>query len=275
MFYQLSNMLPQIFRVSSTLTLTSSKHWGFGETLLEPILLTQQTHTHQKKNCDRLFFSGGQEESFKAATTTQIHPPHTHTFNRTEHDPATPCTLEAAKGVHLRDDVTDSPAPLKRDGLWIQCFNRESKAKQLPELSSSIGGEEGVSLCWQTFTTLWHQLPSARDYSIFFFSSPCEPAVSARRWVECLKPPSGRARSENAALLTEGDEAGWRRLLLLWLPEPGQRSSLAERFHQSDWDKNARAHLKSLALICCSIFVPATPWNQPHSSNLQWDFWVA
>lgn len=26
MFYQLSNMLPQIFRVSSTLTLTSSKH---------------------------------------------------------------------------------------------------------------------------------------------------------------------------------------------------------------------------------------------------------
>lgn len=30
MFYQLSNMLPQIFRVSSTLTLTSSKHWWIG-----------------------------------------------------------------------------------------------------------------------------------------------------------------------------------------------------------------------------------------------------
>lgn len=30
MFYQLSNMLPQIFRVSSTLTLTS-KHWSFAE----------------------------------------------------------------------------------------------------------------------------------------------------------------------------------------------------------------------------------------------------
>ena len=49
MFYQLSNMLPQIFRVSSTLTLTS-KHWA-------------PTHRHTEEDAGILSRKDAQKEN--------------------------------------------------------------------------------------------------------------------------------------------------------------------------------------------------------------------
>lgn len=64
MFYQLSNMLPQIFRVSSTLTLTSKHWWEDVHSVLEPLSKASTSCT----SC----FSGNRSRDFVRCQITPI-----------------------------------------------------------------------------------------------------------------------------------------------------------------------------------------------------------
>lgn len=213
MFYQLSNMLPQIFRVSSTLTLTSSKHWGIGETLLEPILLTQQTHTHtHKKTATGCSFLEGRKRVSKRQPPHKYTPhPHTHFQQNWTWPGDVLRTRSCQRCLFTRrcNGFAGSSKTGRPVNPMLQPGEQSKAAAGI--VFKHRGGWGWGSLCWQTFTTLWHQLPSARDYSIFFFlplracslgatlGRMSEASVrEGKKWKRSVVDKRGRGRMEEA-----------------------------------------------------------------------------
>lgn len=216
MFYQLSNMLPQIFRVSSTLTLTSSKHWGKVRRHKSRWSWLCPTWNAELRQVVLFSWRAGRKRVLQSGNHHNKHHP---TFQRNWTWPGGVWALEAARGFHLRDYVVYLLASLKRDDP-AKCIRALDSICFAKAAAGIVFKPPGVSLWWQTFMTWWHQLPALATIPV----PPPPPRALRER----------RAKSENAALFTRNDEAGWRRYRLLWLTESLSYAPHSRRFHQSD-----------------------------------------
>lgn len=190
-------MLPQIFRVSSTLTLTSSKHWGTERDTTDALEHVPPTPTKPRQVV--WFSPEGRKKisKWKPSNTNLTRKPNMNCQR---------CSLTRRYNVFAAFSKTSG----RRSCKCIWALDSLSFAKQRQELSPSL---RGVALVTD-FMTRWHQLPALAAISFcfgFFFSFPlCEAAVSARWSHNAMQgrmsePPRERGRkgkSENSALFT-------------------------------------------------------------------------
>lgn len=163
MFYQLSNMLPQIFRVSSTLTLTSSKHWWIGRHYNRTrgdLLNKNKTVMWSWVSCYVFFGGGGQNGDLKNRHTNAIH------FNRTQRGLVT----QHLKVQKIFNNETSHllSSPKRHCKCFLYSVGFQSSSWNYLQTSR-------VQFWWQTFMTLWHQPPLLATITVF----PFEAAVSA------------------------------------------------------------------------------------------------
>lgn len=168
MFYQLSNMLPQIFRVSSTLTLTSSKHWWIGRHYNRTrgdLLNKNKTLMWSWISC--YVFWGFFCSFFWGRVSKWIFKEPTH-----------------KRHSFQQDSTWASTWSCKRYSIMRQCQLLSSPKRHCKCFLDSVGFQSScwnylqtsrVHFWWQTFMTLWHQPPLLATIPVF----PFEAAMSA------------------------------------------------------------------------------------------------